>query len=1006
MNSGFKGLLIGSFALCMGLGFGKAVYAEGSIDLIRDPRGGGFRPFLEYRNDFTPNNNNPATSTQRQSLIRVYAQAGEVINLGSSATGLGIGTINFTRPDGSTGTCGAGVGLIPDRNAEINRTYAPCTITVPAGQTGIWEIQFVSPDPNNFLTDPTATAVGAPWIQPNNVGYVAAWDVTVTNNGQAIPGRAYANYLALNLGANGIALNSRTFILTDIGYQYQVDLNGIDPFGFIFFANSKGFTDRPCPGGNPLYTSVSLVPTPNTTFSPPNVCVPSRVDAPATNDVTYKIFFNPPDTTLPTSAAIAPRPGDPDGRTWLITPPQPVPTIPTDSFRFVGAEGTPGRAGSKPAPPPPALGGNFLFTATGPGNYVITIDANRDGILGNGNDRILSGRTTGGPVSVNWDGLDGQGVPLTAGAIAYDSKLTFFVGDIHFPFLDPENNPNGLIIRNITTGNTTVYYNDSDLPVIGTPTNPISALGGVDSTSGVHAFSGNFGNDNGIDTWTSLVNPITLSGGILIQKADPTITKTVVANPPVAAGSPITYTLTVTSNPPPAGDSYTNITGVPVTDTVPPEITGVRWTCAPTSGVGACSAASGTGNDINLTVDLNVGATVTITVTGTVSPVATGELVNTATVDRPPDVFDDNVNNNTSSARVTVLPNPIQPAGLKSVRLFTDTDNSGTLTKGDIVEYTIIYSNTQPNLAITGFQATDALDASQLSFVSGSYSFTASGVGTTVTPNPNYNGTTDTKIVIPGGTLGAAGGQVVVKFQAVVNAPAGTVINNQVIAQSTNGTINPTISDAFSGPGDIPQISDDGVDQGNFPNTGDDDPTVIVVTAPGVGPSLRIVKRITNITRNGVPVSGINFSSFVDDPANDNDNAPGWSAILGSLPVGAFNIGDGVALSGDDVEYTVYFLSDGSQAVQNVQLCDAIPAGSTFINNSFGAGSGLLLNQGGALNPQTNAVDTDKASFISPLTPVAPPCADTNNPNGSVLFQLGDIPPNNGGFMRFRVRIN
>lgn len=1006
MNSGFKSFqrqswLIGSLALLMGLSWSKAVHAEGSVDLIRDPGGGGFRPFLEYRNDFTPND--PATGTRRQSLIRVYAQAGETLNLGSSATGIGAGTINFTRPDGSTGTCGVGVGLIADRNAEVNRTYVPCTVTVGAGQTGIWEIQFVSPDPNS-ISDPTDTLVVDPWTQPNNVGYVAAWDVTVTNNGQAIPGRAYANYLALNMGANGISLNSRAFILTDIGYQYQVDLNGIDPFGFIFFANSKGFTDQPCPGGNPLYTSVSLVPTPNVTFSPPNVCIPSRVDIPASNDITYKIFFNPPDTTLPTDASIAPSNG---GTTWLVRPPVPIPTITDDSFKFVGKEGTPGRAGSKPAPPPPELGGNFVFTATGPGNYVITIDANRDGILGNGNDRILRGRTTGGPVNVNWNGLDGQGQPLRAGATAYDSKLTFFVGDIHFPFLDPENNPNGLIIRNLNTGNSIVYYNDSDLNLnIGTPTNPISALGGIDSSSGVHNFSGNFGNNNGVDTWTSLVNPIVLSGGILIQKADPTITKTVSTNTPVAAGGPITYTLNVTSNPPPAGDVYTNIKGVPVTDTIPPEINGVTWTCAPTSGVGACSTASGSGNNINLTVDLNVGATVTITVQGTVSPVASGDLVNTATVDRPPDVVDANVDNNTSSARVTVLPNPIQPAGLKSVRLFTDTDNSDTLTTGDIVEYTIIYSNTQPDADILGFQAIDALDASKLSFVSGSYSFTASGAGTTVTPNPNYNGTTDTNIVIPGGTLGRAGGQVVIKFRAVVNAPAGTVIINQVIAQSSNGTINPTISDAFAGPGDILQTSDDGVNQGNFPNTGDDDPTVIVVTAPGVGPNLRVVKRITNVTRNGAPVNGINFNSFVDDPTNDNDNALGWSAVLGSPPVGAFNIGDSIALSGDDIEYTIYFLSDGSQAVQNAQLCDAIPTGSTFINNSFGSGSGLLLNQAGASNPQTNAADADKASFTSPLTPVAPPCADTNNPNGSILFQLGNIPPNTGGFMRFRVRIN
>lgn len=993
--------LIASLAFLIGLGWSKAVHAEGSVDLT-DANNGGFRPFLEYRSDLFIGGQIP-----RQSIIKVYAQPGETINLGSSAMAFGIGggngDIRFTAPDGvTTNTCSAvapNTGFIQNRAAEVAGSgtgYTPCTVTVGANQRGIWRIEFISPNVGSTANPNLLTPVNNDWVQPTGVGYVAAWDVTVRNpGGAALDGRAYANYLALNLGGNtaGPVLESQTFIQTDIGYLYEVDLNGIDPFGFIFFANNKGFRDA---DGNPLYQSVPIAGS--------NVHSPADPDTAA--DITYKIFFNRPNADLPTDAPIDPRDGS---TTWLVRPPAPIPTITDDSFKFVGKEGTPGRAGSKPAPPPPELGGNFLFTATGAGNYVITIDANRDGILGNANDRILRGRTTGGPVNVNWDGLDGQGRPLRAGATAYDSKLIFFVGDVHFPFLDPENNPNGLTITNLNTGNDRVYYNDSGLTLIGNPTDPISALDGLPSSSGVHRFGdgtgAGFGNNNGIDTWTSLFNPIVLSGGILIQKADPTITKTVGTNPPVAAGGPITYTLTVTSNPPPAGDTYTNIRGVPVTDVIPPEITGVTWTCAPTSGVGACSVASGSGNNINLTVDLNVGSTVTITVQGTVSPVAVGDLANTATVARPFDVTDANEDNNTSSARVTILPNPIQPAGLKSVRLFTDTDNNGTLTTGDIVEYTIIYSNTQPNLDVTGFQATDAIDATNLSFVSGSYSFTASGAGTTVAPNPNYNGTTDTNIVTPGGTLGRAGGQIVVKFRAVVNAPAGTVIINQVIAQSANGTINPTISDAFAGPGDIPQVSNDGVNQGNFPNTGDDEPTVIVVTAPGVGPNLRLVKRITNVTRNGVSVSGVNFSSFVDDPTS-NDNAPGWSAVLGSPPVGAFNIGDSIALSGDDVEYTIYFLSDGSQAVQNAQLCDAVPDGTTFINNSFGAGSGLLLNQSGASNPQTNASDADKASFISPLTPVAPPCANTNNPNGSVLFQLGDIPPNNGGFMRFRVRIN
>jgi hypothetical protein len=80
-----------------------------------------------------------------------------------------------------------------------------------------------------------------------------------------------------------------------------------------------------------------------------------------------------------------------------------------------------------------------------------------------------------------------------------------------------------------------------------------------------------------------------------------------------------------------------------------------------------------------------------------------------------------------------------------------------------------------------------------------------------------------------------------------------------------------------------------------------------------------------------------------------------------------------------------------------------------FIFDRFGGGRGILLNQNGTQTPQTNASDTDQGTFASPLTPVTSPCPNTNNPNGSVLLQLGDLPnttPGNVGFVRFAVKID
>jgi fimbrial isopeptide formation D2 family protein/uncharacterized repeat protein (TIGR01451 family) len=352
---------------------------------------------------------------------------------------------------------------------------------------------------------------------------------------------------------------------------------------------------------------------------------------------------------------------------------------------------------------------------------------------------------------------------------------------------------------------------------------------------------------------------------------------------------------------------------------------------------------------------------------------------------------------------------PVQPFGTKSARIFTDTDQSGSVTAGDIIEYTVTYTNQQPDTNVIDFLATDNLDRNNLSFVPGSYSLTATGAQTTITPNPNFNGTSNTNLNTPG-TLGRGGGQVVIKYQAQITAVPGTQISNQAEATSNGGTVPLSRTDAVQGLGGLPQLGDDGTNQGNLPDSRDDDATLITVSASGPA-RLRLVKRITTVTRGGVPISGFNFSSFVDDPNDDNDTAAGWSQLPTDAPVGAVTLGPEATLqSGDEVEYTVYFLSDGSQTSQNIKFCDPIPTGTTFIGDSFGSGRGILLNRGGTQTPQTNDADTDSGAFFSPLTAVTtPPCSDSNNPNGSVFLQMGDIPntaPSNVGFVRFRVRID
>lgn len=312
--------------------------------------------------------------------------------------------------------------------------------------------------------------------------------------------------------------------------------------------------------------------------------------------------------------------------------------------------------------------------------------------------------------------------------------------------------------------------------------------------------------------------------------------------------------------------------------------------------------------------------------------------------------------------------------------------------------YTITIQNFG-NVDLNNVQVTE-----NLSNTFGSTPFTVNGISSptgNLAPNNNFNGIDDTNLLTGTDTL--AINQTKTIELGVTITPGNNLgpYNNQVeaIAESPVGPTSDTSTDG---------LNPDPDGNGN-PNDNSDSAPLDLANLPGTEPRLRLVKRITNATRSGVPISGINFNRVVNDPTNMTDDASGWSQLPGGL-LGVINLESETPLqSGDEVEYTIYFLSDGSQEVNNARLCDSIPSGTTFIFDRFGGDRGILLSQNGTQTPQTNASDTDQGTFASPLTPVTSPCPNTNNPNGSVLLQLGDLPntpPSNVGFVRFTVKID
>jgi hypothetical protein len=217
-------------------------------------------------------------------------------------------------------------------------------------------------------------------------------------------------------------------------------------------------------------------------------------------------------------------------------------------------------------------------------------------------------------------------------------------------------------------------------------------------------------------------------------------------------------------------------------------------------------------------------------------------------------------------------------------------------------------------------------------------------------------------------------------------------------------------------------------------------------------PNLLLVKRITKINNNTTSLSGDNLAAYKNESANPYDDnvlesasppdTDKWPNTTGNTS-STFLIGGtngGQTKPGDEVEYTIYFLSAGSSPAHSAQLCDRVPTSQTFAANAFsaepdapsggvGASRGILVQYNGQTLSYTNDADGDTAAFYPPGTPLPAVCGGvlTDNPTGAVVVNLGTGATSNGstnlggsipnatapgtpatsfGFVRFRVKVN
>jgi hypothetical protein len=284
-SRGFLVALLASvvaFALPVSPAFG-----EGSVDINTGPDD-TFRHAL-----FMGSVANFPDSDQ-YTILYVYAEAGETIQMGNSvmgspgtnihvyAPGTNLERLTFpTDPpfandvfDCNTGDPGSGAiptgaaGRAQEQAGPLPNPggYDPCEFT--PSTTGIYPVMMV---PRNAATNQPAQGTVALPTQADGA-QIAIWDVTVRNAAGAVQsGRLFADQFVLYHEGASDAGGVRVFPYTRTGYEYQVDLFDHVGVGWTLRADDQGIVNRA--NGNRLFASFDCRL--NTT-DPVNNCTDTR----------------------------------------------------------------------------------------------------------------------------------------------------------------------------------------------------------------------------------------------------------------------------------------------------------------------------------------------------------------------------------------------------------------------------------------------------------------------------------------------------------------------------------------------------------------------------------------------------------------------------------------------------------------------------------------------------------------------------------------------------------
>lgn len=339
--------------------------------------------------------------------------------------------------------------------------YTPCYYVAPV--TGIYHVAMA---PTAGVTNTSASAAGSGAIElggswPTSLGWtaaegitnVAAWDISVRASDTSTTdagGRVFSYMLGADNGANKRPLAGTMYTVTLDGFEYKLDLAGVDPNSGLIYGNETGFL-------SPESTVDNMVPMDHdvrgTGTAPPNqsACgngvnyIGCTVGGVQFAPPQYPMFFNEPDPAA-VGAIWSDQNIDQGASSIPVKDGQIAPTAPTISgLSFEGSiDGAVGgtQGGSVGTP-----GGAVAFTMNEPATYqVIVSHDGTDYDPGNGQNRTMlkavnwsndeDPATSGIQIRVPWDGTDNDGHDFPAGN--YKVRVGLQSGVYHFPVIDVE----------------------------------------------------------------------------------------------------------------------------------------------------------------------------------------------------------------------------------------------------------------------------------------------------------------------------------------------------------------------------------------------------------------------------------------------------------------------------------------------------------------------------------------------------------------------------------------